>query len=61
MNERELCYSQPKRELFGLIRVLDKNRYLLLGVRKLLVRTDTKYLKGMLQNPGQGPNVMINH
>jgi RNase H-like domain found in reverse transcriptase len=61
MNECESRYSQPKRELFGLIRALNENRYLLLGARKLIVETDTKYLKGMLQNPGQGPNATINH
>jgi len=52
--------SQPKRELFGLLRALEAASYWLLGARKLIVETDAKYLSGMLKNPGMGPNATIN-
>ena len=37
LNEREACMSQPKRELFGLLRALEAVLYWLLGARKLIV------------------------
>jgi hypothetical protein len=60
LNDREAKYSQPKRELFGLKRALEANEYLLIGCRKLIVETDAKYLKGMLNHPEMGPNATIN-
>lgn len=60
MSPREARYSQPKRELFGLMRALDENRYWLIGCRRLVVKTDAKYIKGMLNNPEMGPNATIN-
>jgi hypothetical protein len=60
MNEREARFSQPKRELYGLKRALQKMQYWLLGCRKLVVETDAKYIKGMLSNPGMGPNATVN-
>src|SRR5271163_3700152 len=60
MNEREARFSQPKRELFGLKRALEVNEYLLIGCRKLIIETDAKYLKGMLNHPEMGPNATIN-
>ena len=60
LSEREKRFSQPKRELFGLLRALHACYYWLIGVRRLVVETDAKYLKGMLQNPGMGPNATIN-
>ena len=59
MSDREARYSQSKRELFGLLRALDENRYLLLGARKLIVESDAKYLKGMLENPMKAPNATV--
>ena len=59
LNEREARFSQPKRELYGLMRSLQANKYWLVGCRKLIVETDAKYLKGMLSNPGIGPNATI--
>jgi hypothetical protein len=35
-------------------------QYWLLGCRKLVVETDAMYIKGMLDNPGMGPNATIN-
>jgi hypothetical protein len=60
MNEREARFSQPKRELFGLLRALEASHYWLYGARNLVVETDAKYIKGMLNNPGMGPNATIN-
>lgn len=60
MSPREARYSQPKRELFGLLRALQENKYWLLGCRKLVVETDAQYIKGMLNNPEMGPNATIN-
>ncbi|KXN85050.1 Pro-Pol polyprotein [Leucoagaricus sp. SymC.cos] len=41
--------------------LLDKERYLLWGCRNLVIKTDAKYLFGMLNNPGKLPNATINH
>jgi hypothetical protein len=60
LQEHEARYSQPKRELFGLKRALAENRKWLIGVRKLVVETDAKYIAGMLQNPDMMPNATIN-
>lgn len=60
LNDRESRFSQPKRELYGLLRALERMKYWLLGARKLVVETDALYIKGMLSNPGMGPNATIN-
>lgn len=60
MNDREARFSQPKRELFGMKEALRLNKRMLFGVRKLLVETDAKYIKGMLQNPDMMPTATIN-
>ena len=60
LNEREARFSQPKRELYGLKRALEHMQYWLLGCRRLVVETDAMYIKGMLDNPGMGPNATIN-
>jgi hypothetical protein len=60
LNEREARFSQPKRELFGLMRVLMACYYWFIGVRNLVVETDAKYIKGMLSNPSLGPNATVN-
>ena len=60
LNDREACFSQPKRELFGLKRALEVSEYLLIGCRKLIVETDAKYIHGMLNHPEMGPNATIN-
>ena len=60
MNEREARFSQPKRELFGLKEALRMNKKWLFGVRKLIVETDAKYIKGMLENPDMMPTATIN-
>jgi Integrase zinc binding domain len=35
-------------------------QYWLLGCRRLVIETDALYIKGMLNNPGMGPNATIN-
>ena len=60
LNDREARFSQPKRELFGLMRALHACRHWLIGVRKLIVETDASYIKGMLENPDLMPNATIN-
>jgi len=60
MNEREARFSQPKRELFGLKEALRLNKRWLIGMRPLVVETDAKYIKGMLDNPDLMPNATIN-
>ena len=60
LNDREARFSQPKRELFGLKEALRLNKHWLIGVRKLIVETDAKYIKGMLQNPDLMPNASVN-
>ncbi len=60
LNAREARFSQPKRELYGLLRALLHMQYWLLGCRRLVIETDAMYIKGMLSNPGMGPNATIN-
>ena len=60
MNDREARYSQPKRELFGMKEALRLNKQILFGVRKLVMETDAKYIKGMLENPDMMPTATIN-
>ena len=60
MNDREARFSQPKRELFGMKEALRLNKQILFGVRKLIVETDAKYIKGMLQNLDMMPTSTIN-
>src|SRR5271156_205347 len=60
LNDREACFSQPKRELFGLKRALKACEHLLIDCRTLIVETDAKYIHGMLNHPEMGPNTTIN-
>lgn len=50
MNKCEAKFSQPKRELFSLKHALEANEYLLLGCRKLVIKTDVKNIHGMLKH-----------
>jgi len=60
LNDTEANYSQPKRELYGIMRALKENEYTLVMARPLIVETDAKYVQGMLRNPGAAPNATIN-
>src|SRR6202023_847943 len=55
LSKQEARYSQPKRELFGLFRALQEAKFWLLGCRKLIIESDAKYIKGMINNPTLGP------
>lgn len=59
-NERESRYSQPKLELYGLFRVFRKWRMYLVGVKRLVVEMDAKFIKGMLNSPDVQPNMTLN-
>src|SRR5262249_11046416 len=43
-----------------LFRALDASKFWLLDCKKLIVETDAKYIKGMLNNPDNGSNTTIN-
>ena len=60
INERESRYSQPKLELFGLFRALRHFRFFVVGVKRLVVETDAKYIQGMLNAPDMQPNASMN-
>jgi transposase InsO family protein len=60
MNDREARYSQPKLELYGLYRALRHWRIHIIGVKKLIVEVDAKYIKGMLKEPDLQPNAAMN-
>ena len=59
-NDREARYSQPKLELYGCFRALRHWRLYLVGVRKLVLEVDAKYIKDMLNNPDLQPNATLN-
>jgi len=59
LSDCEAHYSQPNCELFGLFRALEASKYWLLRSRNLIIEMDAKYIKGMLSNPGIGPNAAI--
>ena len=60
MSERESRYSQAKLELFGLYRALRHWSLYLIGVKRLIVEVDAKYIKGMLNSPDLQPNATTN-
>jgi hypothetical protein len=58
--EQESRYSQAKLELYGLFLALRAYQIYIIGVKNLIIEVDTKYLKGMLNNPDIQPNTTIN-
>jgi hypothetical protein len=60
LNNREQRFSQPKLELYGLFRALRAYKLFIVGVRNLIVEVDTRYIKGMLNNPDTAPFASIN-
>ena len=60
MNDHEAQFLQPKRELFGLKEALRMNKNWLFGVRKLVVKTDAKYIKQIIENLDMMPTAIIN-
>lgn len=59
-NDRESRYSQAKLELYGLFRALRETQLYTIGVKKLVVEMDAKFIKGMINNPTLHPNDAIN-
>jgi hypothetical protein len=59
-NERESRYSQAKLELYGLFRALKATQLYTIGVKRLVVEMDAKFIKGMLNNPTLHPNDAVN-
>ena len=59
-NDRESRYSQAKLELYGLFRALKHTQLFTIGVKRLIVEMDAKFIKGMLNNPTLHPNDAIN-
>ena len=60
LNEREVRFSQPKLEIYGLFRALRALRLYIIGVRNLIEEMDAQYIKGMLANPDIQPSASIN-
>lgn len=60
INERESRYSQAKLELFGVFRALRHFRIYIIGVKRLVIETDAKYIQGMLNSPDIMPNASMN-
>ena len=60
LNEVESRYSQAKLELYRLFRALRTVHVWIFSVRNLTVEVDTKYIKGMINNPDMQPNTSIN-
>jgi hypothetical protein len=58
--EHKSEYSQAKLKLYGLFHALCAYHIYIIGVKNLIVEIDTKYLKGMLNNPDIQPNITIN-
>ena len=56
-----MWFSEAKLEIYGLFRALHATRLWIIGVRKLVVETDVRYIKGMLANPDIQPLASINH
>ena len=56
----ESWYSQAKLELYGLFCSLRAVRVFIFEVTNLVVEMDTKYIKGMINNPDLQPNATIN-
>ena len=60
LNEWEARFSQPKLEIYGLYRALKAMQLWIIGIRKLVMETDARYIKGMLSNPDIQPSASIN-
>jgi hypothetical protein len=59
-NKRKSKYSQAKIELYRLFHALKAIKVWLIGVKKLTIEVDAKYIKGMLNNPDIQPNTAMN-
>src|ERR1700733_4740844 len=60
LNNREVRFSQPKLEIYGLFCSLCTLHLFLIGVCHLIIKTDARYIKGMLANPDIQPSASVN-
>jgi hypothetical protein len=60
LTEVESHYSKAKLELYGLFHALRMVHISIFGVKNLTVEVNTKYIKGMINNPDLQPNMTIN-
>jgi hypothetical protein len=60
LTEVKSHYSQAKLELYGLFPALRMVCIHIFGITNLTVEVDTKYIKGMINNPDLQPNMTIN-
>jgi hypothetical protein len=60
LNKREANYSQLKLELYSLFCSLRATQLYIIGIKKLVIEVNTKYIQGMLNNPNIQPNATIN-
>jgi hypothetical protein len=60
LNECKENYSKTKLKLYSLFRSLCATRLYIIGVKKLTVEVDAKYIRGMLNNLDIQPNTTIN-
>ena len=60
LTSAESQYSQAKLKLYGLFHSLRVVRVFIFGVTNLVVEMDTKYVKGMINNPDLQLNATIN-
>jgi hypothetical protein len=61
LNKREANYSPPKLELYSLFCSLRATQLYIISEKKLVVKVDTKYIQGMVNNPNIQPNTTFNH
>jgi hypothetical protein len=52
---------QPKLELYRLFRTLCAYKIFIVSVCNLIIEVNTRYIKGMLNNPDTAPSASINH
>src|SRR5712691_4703337 len=60
LNEQEQHFSQPKLELYGLFRALCAYKIFIVSVWNLIVEVDTRYIRGILNNPDIAPFASLN-
>ena len=60
LNDHKRCFSQLKLELYGLYHALHTLQLCIIGVQNLIVETNVRYIKGMLQNPDIQPSASMN-
>ncbi|KXN91253.1 hypothetical protein AN958_01575 [Leucoagaricus sp. SymC.cos] len=60
LDDRISHYSQSKLELYSLFRVLNATKLWIIGAKKLVVKVDAQYIKGMLNKPDIHPNAAMN-